>query len=563
MFSPRTLQSKLLISVFLIVTFTVSGLTALVIYVEKERSQANELERIYYKADAMKKRLGHLMYGKNWRYLMMTLSNAKQADPALLYFAITDPEGEVLIADDESMVGRKRFDLTRIVEPARPLYFKAASPDKNESLGEFSIHLSRFLPGKVVSGAADGELIFEAIYDIAYLNTPMGQFRAGYTRTDMNRHLLVLFSGMLGTGVLVLLVILIMMYLVIRNHMIPVESFIRQLSDLDLSREGRSLRDSLSIIPLEKRSGETLDVRQLKQAFQHIRDQFVSSWDQLEIHRTNLENMVEERTCALNKSNKELSRQIRERKEIESRLLTVQKLEAIGTLAGGVAHEFNNLFMAITGYATLIQRRVEPGHPNIEKAEKIRMLVDTGSRSVQQLLGFARSGKYAPGPLNLNEILRGSLIIISSSRKKIKVETDYARNLWIVHADRSQMEQVVMNLLLNAADAMDGLIKVRVKTCNLELEGFQVSLDTRVSGRFVRFSVEDTGPGIDPEVLPRIFDPFFTTKDMGQGSGMGLAAVFGITENHGGFTTAESEIGKGSIFSVYLPALPEVSADTH
>ena len=492
---------------------------------------------------------------------MMTLSNTKTADPALLYFAVTDTAGRVLIADDETMVGRERFDLARALDPDTPLYRREAPPELAESHGAFNIYLSRFRPGKEAAGVPDGELIFEAVYDIVYLGQPMGQLRVGYTRSDMNRHLLILFSGMLGTGILVLFSILIIMYLVIRNHMVPVESFIRQLSGLDLSREGRSLRDSLAVVPLENRPGETLDVRQLKQAFQHLSEQFVSSWDQLENHRTNLENMVAERTAALNKSNEELNRQIRERKEIESRLLTVQKLEAIGTLAGGVAHEFNNLFMAIAGYAALIQKRVEPGHPNVEKAEKICQLVETGSRSVQQLLGFARSGKFAPGLLNLNEILRGSLIILAGSRKKMKVETDYARDLWVVQADRSQMEQVAMNLLLNAADAMDGAGMVRVTTCNLDLDDFQVSLDTRVSGRFVRFAVEDRGPGIDPDILPRVFDPFFTTKEMGKGSGMGLASVFGITENHGGFTTAESEPGRGSTFSVYLPALPEVSVD--
>jgi len=559
MFTPRTLHAKHLVSVFLIVILTISSMTALVMFIEKKQYQETELERIFYKADAMRTRLGHLMYGKNWRYLMMTLSNAKAADPSMLYFVITGVDGHVLIADDPALVGQERFDLTTVID-GDPLYSKQDTGSK----GLFNIFLSQYRsdikPGD--PGHADrGEVIFEAVYNIVYLGQPMGQFRTGFSRSKINRHLVFLTSGMLGTGLLVLFAVLTIIYLVIRRHMIPVDSFIRHISGLDLSRDGSSFRQSLADLHLGERSGETLDVRKLKQAFRHLRGQFVSAWDQLENHRDNLEQMVDERTLALNRSNEQLSRQISERKEIESRILTVQKLEAIGTLAGGVAHEFNNLFMAISGYATLIQKHSDSGHPNVEKAEKIRRLVETGASSVQQLLGFARSGKFDPGPMNLNEILRVSLVILESSRKELKIKTHYATNLWTVQADRSQMEQASMNLLLNAAEAMPASGTIRIRTQNLELSNFQVSLDKQMSGRFVMLSVQDEGPGIDPDILPRIFDPFFTTKAMGQGSGMGLASVFGIVENHGGFTTAESKQNCGSTFCIYLPALDEGSVD--
>ena len=555
MFPPRTLQAKLLISVFFIVSLTVTAMTALVIYIEKEQFQSNELERIFYKADAMKTRLGHLLYGKNWRYLMMTLTNAKEADPSMLYFAVTDTEGRVIIADDETLIGKNGRELSRPADPDSPLYSRGLTHNK-KNRGRLKIFLAEYGSG---NADTDTRLVFEAVCDIVYLGRTMGQFRAGFSRQQMKRHLLTLTGGMLGTGMLVLFAVLAMIYLVIRNHMIPVESFFKHISGLDLTRSGRTLKRNLYAVPLKKQPGETRDVRQFKQAFRHLRDQFASAWDQLENHRDNLEQMVTERTRALNRSNDQLSRQIRERKEIEARILTVQKLEAIGTLAGGVAHEFNNLFMAITGYATLIQKRSSPGHPNVEKAEKIRRLVETGSRSVQQLLGFARSGKFSPGPLNLNEILRLSQVILRSSRKELTVETDYAGDLWTVQADRSQMEQVAMNLLLNAAEAMPPDGTVEVTTRNLELDGFRVSLEKKVSGRFVMLSVRDRGPGIDPEILPRIFDPFFTTKEMGQGTGMGLASVFGIVENHGGFTTADSAPGRGSTFCVYLPALDDTA----
>ncbi|MDD9303358.1 MAG: hypothetical protein HUK40_13875 [Desulfobacter sp.] len=514
----------------------------------------------------MTKRLGHLIYGKNWRYLMMTLSNAQKADPAMIYFAVTNTRGKVLASDDSTLVGQDELNLTRIIDPGHPLYFKELSIRGKESLGKCRIFLSRDSPGiggKPVQEKKRqdaGALIFEAVYDIVYLGKHMGQFRAGFSRNEMNRHLLILLGGMLGTGLVVLFAILGMIYLVIRRHMVPVETFLQHMSGLDLTREGLGFKESLFAVSLEDKPGETSDVRQLKQAFAHIRDQFSLAWDQLDRHRNNLEQMVAERTLELNSSNAQLSRQIQERKEIESRMLTVQKLEAIGTLAGGVAHEFNNLFMAISGYAALIQKQAQPGHSTIEKAEKIRQLVEIGSQSVQQLLGFARSGKYAPGPLTLNEIVMGNLSMLSSSRKELTLKTDYCRDLWTIHADRSQMEQVAMNLLLNAADAMPGSGTIRVKTRNLKLERFQISLDEQVSGQFVMFSVQDTGPGINPEHLPRIFDPFYTTKEIGKGSGMGLASVFGIVENHGGFTTAESEPGKGSLFSVYLPAAIEAGS---
>lgn len=559
MFSPRTLQTKLLVSVFFIVIFTVTTMTALVIYIEKRQNQENELERIFYKTEAMNKRLGHLMYSRNWRFVMMTLSNAKKADPSMVFFTITGTDGKVLISDDETLVGSNTYNTTRIIDPDQPLVLKEGEKNNHNGSDRFAIFLSQYLAELDSSprSPSSHEIIFEAVYDISYLGDALGTLRVGFTREDMRNRLLFLTSGMLGTGMLVLIAILVMIFLVIRNHMIPMDSFVRHISGVDLNRSGKSLKDSLADVSLEAKSGETKDVRQLKQAFNHIRGQFFLAWDQLEQHRNNLEQMVEERTQALNQSNEQLSLQIKERKEIEARILTVQKLEAIGTLAGGIAHEFNNLFMAITGYSTLIQKKAEPGHPNIEKAEKIRQLVETGSQSVQQLLGFARSGKYEPGPLNLNEVLKLNLVILSSSKKGLTVDTDYSKNLWTVYADRSQLEQVAMNLMLNAVEAMSGKGRIRVKTQNLELQGFQVSLEKKVSGRFVMFSVDDSGIGIHPDVLPRIFDPFYTTKEMGKGSGMGLASVFGIIENHGGFTMVESELEKGSTFSVYLPVLAE------
>ena len=509
---------------------------------KKSRFQKKELDRIYLMTDAMKKRLGHLMHGSNWRYLMITLSNAKAGDSSILYFAVTGENGQVLVSDRDDLVGHPAFDLTRYPKPAQPLYRKVVPDEK----GAFRIYLASYGP----EGRPDGktETVFEAVHDIVYLGASMGQLRVGFSREPITQHIMLITAGMLGTGISILAVILALIYAVIQNHMVPVESFINRIASLDLSREGHQPQRKPDRHCFGSKAWETRDVRKLKQAFEHLRDQFVNASDQLENHQANLERMVAKRTADLN-------RQIEERKEIEARLLTVQKLEAIGTLAGGIAHEFNNLFMAITGYATLIQKRVPMGHPNVEKAEKIRDLITIGSQSVQQLLGFARSGQFDPGPLNLNEVIRGSLVILTRSRKDLEIKPRYLETLWIVHGDRSQMEQVVMNLLLNASDAMPEGGQIGIRTENHVLEGVQVSLEKRVSGRFVCLAVSDTGRGIPPEYLPRVFDPFFTTKKMGTGSGMGLASVFGIVENHGGFITVDSAPGRGTRFDVYLPAL--------
>ncbi len=561
MLPQKTLQTKLLVSVFIIVSLTILSITAVVTIILKKQFQQAELSRIYYETDALKKRLGHLMYGQNFRYLMITLSNAKKANSSILYFVLTDSNGTIFIADNESLIGQNQFPTATILDKKGPLYTN--TPVKDEIVQDlFKINLSRLttdIRDKESIKGRNREIIFDAVWEITYMGEKMGDLRVGFSRQRVKQRLGMLTGVMLGTGFLVLLVTLFMIFLVIRQNMSPLAEFAGQLSMLHQNRDGQNLRNKLANISFVEKNTEVEEIQNLKRAFHNIQKLFVLNWDQLEDHRRNLEQMVEERTLELNEINEKLTLQIRERKEIESRILTVQKLEAIGTLAGGIAHEFNNLFMAITGNASLIQKRTEPGHPNIQKAEKIRDLVDAGSQSIQQLLGFARSGKYEPGPLNLNVVLRQNLGIFSHSRKDLEIKTVYCPDLWSVQADRSQMEQVIMNLLLNASEAMPGKGCLHVETQNVVLDKKFVSLGKVVSGRFVLFWVKDEGRGIDEEILPRIFDPFFTTKQMGMGTGMGLASVFGITDNHGGVTTVDSKPGEGSVFCVYLPALESKS----
>jgi two-component system, cell cycle sensor histidine kinase and response regulator CckA len=165
-----------------------------------------------------------------------------------------------------------------------------------------------------------------------------------------------------------------------------------------------------------------------------------------------------------------LHTQVEERKDIETHLLNVHKLEAIGTLAGDIAHEFNNLLTAIFGNAVLIKKIIDPKDPVIQKADKILSLIDEGSSSIKQLLGFARNGNFEPGHLNLNERIKLNLEIFSRTRKKIEIITQYAQDLWTIYADKQQVEQIIMDLFLNASDAMPRKGILSVETQNVVLE---------------------------------------------------------------------------------------------
>jgi signal transduction histidine kinase len=347
--------------------------------------------------------------------------------------------------------------------------------------------------------AGQSKVIYEAF---------VGKTSSKESPDRLKKHLIFLTAEIMGTAFFILIATLGLTFLVLRKNLKSLDSFYGQLSCQSGKDEIKTLKEQ-----------------------------------------------VEDDVCTIKKLNEELLQHSKERKDIESRLLNVQKLEAIGTLAGGIAHEFNNLFMSITGYASIIQKGSEPGHPNAIKAEKIRDLVDTGARSINQLLGFARGGKYKPGPLNINEVLRMNLDIFKKSRKDLLIDTSFTQSTWNIYADRSQMEQVIMNLILNASESMKENGEISIKTNNIEIEEKKIRIDKIVSGKFVHLSIEDEGTGIKPEHIQQIFDPFFTTKSISAGTGLGLAAVFGIVDHHDGFITVESNVGKGTVFDVFIPAL--------
>ncbi|MCK9362313.1 MAG: PAS domain S-box protein [Syntrophales bacterium] len=245
---------------------------------------------------------------------------------------------------------------------------------------------------------------------------------------------------------------------------------------------------------------------------------------------------------------------ITQKKKMEANLQQAQKMEAIGLLAGGIAHDFNNMLMGIQGNVSLALLNVGLDDRLRRNIENIEALVGRGASLTRQLLGFARGGKYEVKQHDFSEILKEEGELFGDTRKDIVIEIKSAPDLWKVEADRSQMEQVLMNLFVNAGQAMPTGGHLYLNAGNVIIDdNFVRPFDIR-TGRYVMFSVMDTGQGMDEATKKRIFEPFFTTRERGEGTGLGLASVYGIIKNHGGFINVYSETGKGTSFNIYLPA---------
>jgi two-component system, cell cycle sensor histidine kinase and response regulator CckA len=247
-------------------------------------------------------------------------------------------------------------------------------------------------------------------------------------------------------------------------------------------------------------------------------------------------------------------RDITRDKELERRFQEAQRMESLGTLAGGIAHDFNNLLMGIQGNVSLMYLDVEDDPGFAEKLQSIEDCVESGSRLTKQLLGFARGGKYVVKPMNLNKILMSSADMFGRTRKAISIRGEYEPELWTVVADGNQIEQVLVNLYLNAWQAMQQGGELIIRSENTILDKFQAKPHDVQPGRYVKISILDHGIGMDETIQRRIFEPFFTTHEPGRGTGLGLASAFGIIKNHHGFITVTSKLGKGSTFCIYLPA---------
>jgi signal transduction histidine kinase len=268
-----------------------------------------------------------------------------------------------------------------------------------------------------------------------------------------------------------------------------------------------------------------------------------------------LERRVAERTAELAQANAILQAQIGERKRLEAQFLQAQKMEGIGRLAGGVAHDFNNLLTAITGYAGLARDTLTPTDPLHDDLEAILEAANRAAALTRQLLIFARRQVLEPRVLNLNDlVLNVDKLLRRLIGEDIELVTLPTPDLWLVKADANQIEQMVVNLAVNARDAMPDGGTLTIETANVVLGETYARQHVGVTpGPCVRLAVSDTGVGMTPEVQAQIFDPFFTTKEAGKGTGLGLATCYGIIKQHGGHIWVYSEVGHGTTFKVYLP----------
>jgi PAS domain S-box-containing protein len=252
---------------------------------------------------------------------------------------------------------------------------------------------------------------------------------------------------------------------------------------------------------------------------------------------------------------------ITERKRFEDQLRRSQRLESIGTLAAGVAHDFNNLLTVIQGNTDIMAMDLQQTHPHYERLQEILRQVQSAKRLTGQLLGYARKGRFEVRLLDFNQLIRETVETFGRTRKEISINVELDPDLEIFEGDGGQIEQMILNLLLNAGDAMPGQGTLDIQTRNVGHEEISSDVFTPKEGKYLLISVHDTGIGMDPVTRERIFEPFFTTKEMGRGTGLGLASVYGTVKGHGGYIDVESEIGRGTTFRIYLPIKPAPPED--
>ncbi|GAB4412376.1 MAG: hypothetical protein OHK0032_08440 [Thermodesulfovibrionales bacterium] len=253
-----------------------------------------------------------------------------------------------------------------------------------------------------------------------------------------------------------------------------------------------------------------------------------------------------------------LHRDITEKKRLQEQLFQSQKMESIGLLAGGIAHDFNNVLSSILGHVELLH---EFGNLEADVKQRVKTIENSARKAgqmVSRILSFIRKGNYEAVPINLNDVIRDSLEltkgIMAKRNVEIKAEIDDSTSP-VIYSDANQMEQVIMNLLVNAADAMPngGTITIRTSVTELKDEASRIHALLK-PGRYAVLEVTDTGTGIPDEIRTKIFDPFFTTKGQGKGTGLGLSMVYGIVKDHNGVIDLKTEVGRGTTFEIYLPA---------
>jgi two-component system, cell cycle sensor histidine kinase and response regulator CckA len=248
-------------------------------------------------------------------------------------------------------------------------------------------------------------------------------------------------------------------------------------------------------------------------------------------------------------------RDVTEHKQLQRQLIQAQKMEAVGTLAGGIAHDFNNLLQAILGYTDLLLLRKKPEDPDRQKLEIVRQAARDGADLVSRILTFSMKAEFKARPTDLNrEIRRVEKLLLRTVPKMIKIDLVLADDVWIIDADPAQIEQVLLNLTVNAQHAMPDGGRLLIETSNVSLGDDYVRTHLKAKpGKYVLLTVSDSGVGMKPDIVDRIFEPFFTTKASGQGTGLGLAIVHGIVSQHGGYIRCYSEPSLGTSFKIYFP----------
>jgi signal transduction histidine kinase/ligand-binding sensor domain-containing protein/CheY-like chemotaxis protein len=309
-------------------------------------------------------------------------------------------------------------------------------------------------------------------------------------------------------------------------------------------RRGQARERALRVIVDERTAELSLEIAERRRVEASLRTS-----------RDELEDRVAERTTELRAALAQTQKDMAERRRLEEQLAQVQKLESIGRLAGGVAHDINNVLTVVLSYSDLVDAGLGPSHPLQAQLRQIRKAAERASNLTHRLLAFARKQIVEPRVINLGEL---SLNLDGMLRRLIGEDVELltvtSPNLWSVKADPHQIEQVLVNLAVNARDAMPQGGTLRIDTTNVVVdEPFARRHPTLKMGEHVRMSVSDTGTGMDEHVMQHMFEPFFTTKEPGKGTGLGLATCYGIVQQLGGAIYPESELGKGTIFSVFLP----------
>jgi signal transduction histidine kinase/CheY-like chemotaxis protein len=271
-----------------------------------------------------------------------------------------------------------------------------------------------------------------------------------------------------------------------------------------------------------------------------------------------LEEAVRSRTQELTEANARLQAEAAERAIAEAQLRQVQKMEAVGQLTGGIAHDFNNMLAVIVGGLDLAKRKLRSSRREVEFHLDNAMEGATRAAALtRRLLAFARAEPLVPISTAPASLVQGMLDLVDRSiGERISVSTRFPAEPWHIRADTNQLENAILNMAVNARDAMDGEGRIAISIDNLRIGDGEVG--ELASGEYVRISVSDTGAGIPPEIMERVFDPFFTTKPVGKGTGLGLSQIFGFARQSGGDVTLQSAVGEGTTVSIYLPRSAEL-----